>query len=349
MHTPRRLLAFAVATVSVGALAACGGTQASTPQEPASDKKITIYSGRSEKLIKPILEEFEKMSGIKVEVRYDDTAKLAAQLIEEGEKSKADLFFAQDAGGLGVVAKKGMFAALPTEVTSKVPTEYRATNDQWVGVTGRARVVVYNTDQVLDADLPKSVFDLKDPRWKGKIGIATANASFQSFITAIRVSQGEEAAREFLKNLKDNDVQIRANNGLIVEEVNAGKLALGLVNHYYVYEKAKEKGTSPDALKAKLHFVKGGDPGALVNVAGVGILKHAAKDPDVRKFLDYLLSPEGQKYFAEKTSEYPLISGVSIASGLPSIAELNPPKVDLNDLDSLQATIGLLKESGLVS
>ncbi|WP_018348990.1 iron ABC transporter substrate-binding protein [Longispora albida] len=350
MRTPR-VLAAAVTAVTALALAACGsgsGKEATAEPSPAGDGKITIYSGRTEKLIKPLIENFEKASGVKVEVRYDDTAKLAAQLLEEGGKTKADLYFAQDAGGLGAVAKAGLFAALPKDVTSKVPAEYRAANDQWVGVTGRSRVLVYNSDLVQAADLPKTVFDLKDPRWKGKIGIAPTNGSFQSFVTAIRVSQGDDAAKAFLKNLKDNDVQSRSGNALIVEDVNSGKLAAGLVNHYYVYEKAKEKGTTPDGLKAKLHFFRGGDPGALVNVAGVGVLKQAAKDPDVRKFVDYLLSADGQKYFAEQTYEYPLVAGVATAPGLPSLKDLNPPKVDLNDLDSLQQTIAIIKGSGLV-
>jgi iron(III) transport system substrate-binding protein len=330
-------------------LAGCGdragGAGSRTTQ--SSDKKITVYSGRSESLIKPLLEEFQRASGVTVEVRYADTAQLAAQLTEEGERTKADVFFAQDAGALGAVSRKGLFSPLPAEVTNKVPAEYRAEDGTWVGVTGRARVLVYNADLVPAADLPTSVYQLTDPKWRNKVGIAPTNASFQAFITAIRVSDGDARAREFLAGLKANGAQVRANNGLIVEDVNAGKLAVGLVNHYYLYEKAKEKGTSADALKARNHFFRGGDPGALVNVAGIGVLKAAASDPDVRGFVDYLLGADGQTYFATKTNEYPLIAGVPTAPGLPPIGSLDPPQIDLNDLDRLEETIKLIKEAGL--
>ncbi|HLL67307.1 MAG TPA: iron ABC transporter substrate-binding protein [Micromonosporaceae bacterium] len=344
-----------VAVLAAGLLAlgsaGCSGSDSDEPAagagSPASDKKITLYSGRSEKLVKPLLEQFTKDTGVSVEARYADTAQLAAQLQEEGDKSRADVFFAQDAGALGAVSKKGLFAPLPNELIGKVPTEYRSKDGTWVGVTGRSRVLVYNSDLVPAAELPKSVFELTDPKWNGKVGIAPTNASFQAFVTAIRVAQGDQKAKDFLAGLKANGVQIRPNNGAIVEDVNNGKLSVGLVNHYYVYEKSKEKGVAVDALKVKLHFFPDGDPGALVNVAGIGVLKPSAADPDVKTFTDYLLGAAAQKYFAESTYEYPLIAGVPTAPGLPPIAGLNPPDVDLNNLDTLAQTVATIKEAGL--
>ncbi|HCT79450.1 MAG TPA: iron ABC transporter substrate-binding protein [Micromonosporaceae bacterium] len=348
METPmRKLLAStALALVALSATA-CANDTKPADTAPQSDKKITVYSGRSESLIKPLLENFKTASGITVEVRYGDTAAMAAQLLEEGDKSPADLFFAQDAGALGAVAKKGLFSKLPADVLSKVPTAYQAKTGEWVGVTGRSRVLVYNSDLVTKDQLPKSVLELTDPKWKGKVGIAPTNGSFQAFVTALRVQQGEAKAKEFLTGLKANEAQIRPNNGQIVADVNSGKLSVGLVNHYYVYEKAKADGTTADKLKAQLHFFPEGDIGALVNVAGLGIMKKAEKDPDVKVFVDYLLGTEGQKYFAEKTYEYPLIAGVATAPNLPELKALKVPSVDLNDLDTLKATTDLIKETGL--
>jgi iron(III) transport system substrate-binding protein len=341
------VLALAAAGASTLTLAACGDDPAGSGATPGSDKKITVYSGRSESLIKPVLDTFTQATGITVQARYGDTAQMAAQLLEEGERSAADVFIAQDAGALGAVAKKGLLAALPDELLATVPAQYRARSGQWVGVTGRARVLVYNPDLVAAADLPRSVFDLTGPRWRGKLGIAPTNGSFQAFVTAIRVDRGDAKATEFLKGLKANGAQIRPNNDQIVLEVADGKLPAGLVNHYYVHEIAKERGVTPDSMKAKLHFFAAGDPGNLVNVSGAGVLSRSARDPDARALINYLLGTRAQTHFATEVWEYPLVSGVAAAPGLPAFTELKPPAIDLNDLDSLEQTVAVIKGSGL--
>lgn len=328
-----------------GAAAACGGDEFDSGDP--GDKTITVYSGRSESLVAPVLEKFEQQSGMTVKVRYGSTAQMAAQIEEEGDKSPADIFFAQDAGALGAVAKRGLFAPLPSDVLAKVPTNYQARSGEWVGVTGRSRVFAYNVDMVPRADLPKSVFDLTGPQWNGKVGVAPTNGSFQAFVTALRVQHGDAKAKEFLTGLKANGALIRESNIQIVQEINDGKLPTGLVNHYYVFEQAKEKGITADQMKAKLHFFTGGDTGALVNVAGVGVLKKAATDPDAKALIDYLLSTEGQTYFADETFEYPLVAGVPTAPGLPALDSLAAPKIDLNDLDTLDETVKMIKEAGL--
>lgn len=345
----KRAAALAMAGLLTLGLPACGADgQADAAAEPESDKKITLYSGREEKLVKPLLEKFEKATGITVEARYGDTALMAAQLLEEGDRSPADVFLAQDAGALGAVTKRELFAALPAEVLDRVAPAYRAPGGQWVGVTGRSRVLVYNADQVTAAELPASVFDLTGPAWKGKVGLAPTNGSFQAFVTALRVQHGDERTKEFLAGLAANQPQIREKNGAIVDDVNAGKIAAGLVNHYYVYQKAKEAGVGVEAMKAKLRFFPDGDTGALVNVSGMGLLTGAGNDPDAKAFVGYLLGRQAQTYFAEETYEYPLVAGVATAPGLPALTSLEVPKIDLNDLDTLEATVAMIKESGLV-
>ncbi len=349
MHPSR--FKVALTTVLGGVLlvgvAACGDDGAADTASAPNDKKITVYSGRNEALVKPLLEKFTQQTGIAVNARYGSTAQMAAQLVEEGDRSPAEVFLAQDAGALGAVNKKGMFAALPAEVTAKVPAAYRAKDGKWVGVTARSRVLAYNPTLVQQADLPKSVFELTDPKWKGKVAIAPTNASFQAFVTAVRVQHGEAKAKEFFAALKANDVQIRDNNIAIVEDVDAGKVPLGLVNHYYLGEIAEERGTTADKLNAKLHFFAPGDSGAMVNVSGVGVLNRSATDTDVRALIDYLLGTEAQTYFAEQTFEYPVVSGAPAPAYVPALADLKVPAIDLNDLGTLEASIALIKEAGL--
>lgn len=345
---PRASLA-AIATVAALGLAACGNTAAPSASDTASaeaENAITLYSGRNENLVQPIIDKFTAETGIPVNVRYDSTAAMAAQLLEEGERSPADIFLAQDAGALGAVSDAGLFEALPKTVLDEVPEAYRDTDGEWVGVTARARVLVYNKDLVSEADLPASVEQLNDPKHKGQLGVAPTNASFQSFVTALRVLKGEEAAKQYLADLAANDPQIREGNAVIVADVNDGKIPFGLVNHYYMYELAQERGVAPAELNVANHFFPGGDAGSLVNVSGAGLIKHSDND-DAARLLEYLLSAEGQTYFAEGTHEYPLVDGIAGPEGLPALSELEVPPVNLNDLKDLQTTIQMITEAGL--
>jgi len=333
----------ALSAVLLTGMAACGGDPASEP----ADKTIVLYSGRNEALVKPLFDKFTQKTGITIQARYGSTAQMAAQLAEEGEKSPAEAFLSQDAGGLGAVNKKGLLAPLPAELTGKVPATYRAKDGNWVGVTARSRVLVYNASLVKKEELPSSVFDLTEPEWKGKVAIAPTNGSFQAFVTAVRVQHGEDKAKEFFTALKANDAQIRENNIAIVEDVDAGRIPVGLVNHYYLGEIAKERGTTPEKLNAKLHFFSPGDSGGMVNVSGIGVLNRSASDSDVRALVEYLLGAEAQTYFAGQTFEYPVVSGAPAPAYVPPLADLKVPAIDLNDLETLEASIALIKATGL--
>lgn len=306
---------------------------------------VTIYSGRNEKLIGDMIAQFERATGIDAEVRYGDTAELAATILEEGDKSPADLFWAQDAGALGAVAREDRLTALPDDLLQRVDARFRSKQGLWAGTSGRARVLVYNTEQLTEADLPASVFDLTDSKWKGKIGWAPTNGSFQSFVTAMRVLRGDDAARAWLEGIKANEPVTFEGNSPIVRAVGAGEIAVGLVNHYYLYEIKAEEG---EDFPAANHFFAPGDPGNLVNVAGVGILRTAKHAEQALRFADYLLSREGQAYFAERTSEYPLIEGVKPRADLVPLDEIQSPEIDLSDLADLQGTLQLLTEVGVI-
>lgn len=324
--------------------AACGAEEAPAAGD---DNVITVYSGRNENLVGPLIERFEAETGITVEVRYGNTAQMAAQLLEEGERTPADVFLAQDAGALGAVAKAGLFAPLPDEVRQQVPPAYQAAGGEWVGVTGRSRVLVYNPEAVAEDELPASVFELTEPHWRGRVGLAPTNASFQAFITAIRVNHGDDVAADWLAGMAANDPQIRENNVQILTDVAEGRLDAGLINHYYLHEQAAEAGVPVDEFNARNYRFPDGDIGAMVNISGVGVLKNAAEDPDALAFVDYLLSEAGQTYFTEETSEYPVVAGVAPPAGLEPLSELVIPDVNLNDLDTLEETITMITEAGL--
>ena len=336
----------ALAVASAIALAACGGgpQPAASPGDPAGP--LTVYSGRSEALVAPVIEQFEGATGIDVAVRYADSGQLAAQIVEEGERSPADVFVAQDAGALGAVSSAGLAAELPADLLGRVPQAYRAEDGTWVGVSGRARVVVYDPRQVGENEVPASVLDLTDPRWAGEVGIAPANASFQSFVTAMRVLEGTEVTREWLEGLVTDGVEIFEGNTPILDGVDNGVVQAGLINHYYWYRKVAEAGL--DAVPSRLAFLPGGDPGSLVNVAGAQVLAGADRPEEAEALLAFLLSEDAQRYFAEETFEYPLVAGVEPAADLPPLSSLEPPDIDLSDLESLDETVALLEEVGLL-
>jgi iron(III) transport system substrate-binding protein len=210
-------------------------TGCSSSDEQATDvTEITVYSGRSEEFIAPFFAQWEAQSGIKLNVRYGDSAELAAQILEEGSNSPADLFLSQDAGSLGAVAEAGLFTQLSAEIASAIPATYVAANRNWVGITGRARVFAYAPDRV--KVLPQSVTDLTKSEYKNQIGIAPTNASFQAFLTALIENKGADFAKNWLKALQANGVKIYAKNSAIVEAIDKGEISIGLVNHYYIWE-----------------------------------------------------------------------------------------------------------------
>jgi iron(III) transport system substrate-binding protein len=303
---------------------------------------LTVYSGRSEELVGDVLARFQETTGIELDVRYGDTAELAAQIINEGDRTPADVYFGQDAGALGALQAEGRFATLPDEVVDLVEPAFASTTGEWVGVTGRVRVLAYNTDTLSEDEVPDSVLDLTDPAWAGRVSWAPTNGSFQAFVTALRVTEGEDVARDWLEGMLANDVQVFENNASQVEAVGRGEVDVALVNHYYLFRFTAE---DPDFPVANKYLP--GDIGGLVNVAGVGILEATDQPDAAEQFVRYLLSDEVQDHFGTETNEkeFPAVQGIE-ADGLPTIEELDPPAIDLSDLEDLQGTLTLLQETG---
>jgi iron(III) transport system substrate-binding protein len=319
--------------------AGCGGGD----EAGSGDGPITVYSGREEELVAPLFERFTEETGIEVDVRYGDSAELAATIAEEGGNSPADVFFAQDPGSLGSIEEQ--LGKLPSNLLERVPERFRDGDGRWVGTSGRARVIVFNTDELSDDEVPDSVFDLTHPEWKGRVGIAPTNASFQAFVTAMRMTEGADRTKRWLEDLQENDAQTYERNTPIVEAVASGEIDLGLVNHYYL---ALVKEENPDAA-VENKFLPGDDPGALVSTAGVAVLESSDGQEAAERFVEYLLSEEGQRFYAEEAeeAEYPLVEGIEPKAGLPALDSLQGPDVELDSFgEELEATLELLNETG---
>jgi iron(III) transport system substrate-binding protein len=338
----RRALFLLVALAAL-ALPACGGDDESS----SGSDRVTVYSGREEKLVGGLFEQFEKDTGVKVEVRYGDSAELAATLSEEGDNSPSDVFFSQDAGALGAVAERGLFSTLPKSLSDRVDERFRDEKGRWVGVSGRARVLAYNPELIKKEELPASVFDLTDSRWKGKLGFPPTNASFQAFVSAMRLEVGDDRTREWLEGIKKNDPKFYESNDLTATAIAKGELTVGLVNHYYKYEVEEELGDVP----LEVHFFKSGDPGSLVNAAGIGLLEAGDHGEAARRLADYLLSVPAQRYFAEKTAEYPLAADVHPRPDLRPLDSIHGPAgVKLGQLGpELPSTLKMIEEAGLTN
>ena len=314
-------------------LAACG----------SDGDVLTIYSGRQLDLIGPILDRFADERGIDIEVRDGTTAELALLIEEEGDRSPADVFLAQSPGAVAYLDGLGRLTELPAAALDAVPEDDRAPDGQWVGLTGRVRTLVYNPDLIAEADLPGSVLDLTDPRYDGLLAVAPPNASFQDFVTGLRAELGDDGTAQFLAGLAGNDVETFPNNVAILDAVNRGEVAMGLINHYYWFEHAEEDPEQP----SRLHFFDDGDLGSMLLVSTASVVD-TADDPELAADLvEFLLGEEAQTYFATETLEYPLAAGVEPVEGLFPLTDIVSARLDFATLGSLEETIALIDESGL--
>jgi iron(III) transport system substrate-binding protein len=337
-HPARRIVAGLTLMAAVALIVSACGPRGS------GGSSLTVYSGRVEPLVGPILERFARETGTDVKVRYGDTAELAAAILEEGNNSPADVYFAQDAGALGAVANRVQLLKLPDATLNKVEARYRSPKGEWVGISGRARVVAYNPQRMQESQLPDSVLGFTDPRWRGRIGWAPSNGSFQAFVTALRHTEGEDATRRWLEGIRANDAKRYSNNIAIVQAVASGEIDVGLVNHYYLFALRKDQGS----ISAANYHPRDGKVGAMINVAGVGILASSKNQDTARKFVDFLLSEEAQRFFTTETFEYPLIPNVPLPEGAVPLSQIKSPNIDLSSLSDLDDTLRLLRETGVL-
>lgn len=331
--SPLGLVTIALSFLLVAA--ACGSSD---------DATVTIYSGRTENLIGPILEDFTAETGINVEVRYDQSSNLALLIQEEGDQTPADVFLSQSPGAVDFLDGAGRLATLPDDLLGLVSDSVRDNDGRWVGFSGRQRVLVYNQDLVAEGDLPSSVLELTDAAWQGRIGIAPSNGSFQDFVTGMRGQIGDEATQAWLEGLAANDVQAYPNNNAIVAAVGRGEVDAGLVNHYYNFRFIDEDANHP----GRNHQFAQDDPGSLLIVTGAAIIAGTEHADEAAQLIEWLLQEDAQRYFADETFEYPLASGIEPSGNLPAAEFAGVGGLDLSSLEGgLERTQELISEAGL--
>lgn len=353
----------ALSAVAALALTACGGssdpdpaatdstpTADTTTEAPAEGGPVVIYSARGEDQVTELVEKFTAETGIDVEVFYGDDFGTGKVLLEaETDNVEADVYWSQEAGSLAVLSGAGVTQPLPAEIVGLVNPAFSSPDGDWVGLTGRIRVFAYNSELIDEADVPDNIAAFTDPEWAGRIEVPPTNATFQAFVTALRQVEGEEGAKEWLEGLAANlpDGARPGNNRDTLQLVEDGEVEVGLINHYYLYQRAAAEEGGLDSLKTRNKIAAVGDLGSMVNVTGVAAL---SDNPNALTFIEYLLSEEAQNWFAETSYEYPLIPGAVAPEGLPPLedfVEVNE-RFNLNQLSDLEATEELLREVGLL-
>lgn len=332
----RRALAAAVlAALAAIVLGACS---------PGRDA-LTIYSGRDEALVGPLLEQFSEETGIPIDVRYADSADLALLIAEEGDNSPADVFFSQTPGAVGFLDERGVLAELPSALLGKVASKFEAADGRWIGLTARQRVLVYNKKIVDSDELPESAFDVTTPEYAGEVALAPTNGSFQDFVSAMALLEGEDTAQQWLDDMASGGAPTYADNNSIVDAVARGEVPMGLVNHYYNYRFLEEDPLLP----SRNYVFPDGDIGSLLIASTVSVMESSDQPENARKFVEFLLTDEAQSYFAEETFEYPLVSGVAPSPELPPLDTLSAPDFDIDRLGGeLGKTTEMIAESGLL-
>jgi iron(III) transport system substrate-binding protein len=331
-----------VALLSLAALAlsACGssGTQ--------SDRAITLYNGQHEQTTAALVAAFEKQTGIKVNVRTGDEAELGNQIMQEGSSSPADVFYTENTPVLEALRERGLLAAVTPSTLTAIPSRYDSAQGDWVGVSARVSVLVYNTSAIEPSQLPNSILELAEPKWKGKLGFAPSETDFQPLITSIVKFDGDATAERWLKGLQANS-KIYPDNETVVAQVNNGESAVGLINHYYWFRLRAEIGAS--AMHSALHYYAAGDPGDLVNVSGAAVLKSSSHQAAAQKLLAFLVSHTGQETIAHSHSyEYPLRPGVAPAPELRPFAQIKPPPLTPAELGDGSKALALEQKLGLL-
>jgi iron(III) transport system substrate-binding protein len=335
MSLTRSAVGLAVLSLGLPLLAACG------EDEP----KLVIYNAQHEQLLEEIAPAFEKETGIEVELRHGKDLELSNQLVQEGDASDADVFLTENSPAMSQVENEGLFEELPDSILEVIPEQYRPASGLWTGFVARSTVLVYNTDLVDESELPGSILDLADPEWAGRLTFAPSGADFQAIVAAILELEGEDATRAWLEGIKENGT-VSDNNLVALEAVDSGESEVGIIYHYYWERDRAEGGDVHDS--SAQHYFTDGDPGAFLSVSGAGVLESSDMKDEAEEFVEFLVGEQGQQILADSYAlEYPLNPEVSLEQDVKPFDELEPPMVDVSDLDS-EAVVDMLTEVGFL-
>nr|WP_238338450.1 iron ABC transporter substrate-binding protein [Pedococcus badiiscoriae] len=327
------------------ALTACGGGSSLEAGKNLDPTKLTIYSAQHQNLTEAWAKKFQEASGITVQIRYGSDSSMAAQIVQEGAKSPADVFLTENSPAMTTVQNAGLLAKVDDATISQVGADYAPSTHQWVGIAARSTVLVYNPSKISAAELPTSIMDLQDPKWKGRWGAAAGGADFQAIVSAILETQGQDKTAAWLKGLKDG-AQIYQNNIAVMKAVNAGQVPVGIMYHYYWYR--DQALTKAGSKNTKLLYFRHQDPGAFVSVSGGAVLKSSKQAAKAQKFLAFVTSKTGQTILATSDAkEYAVGKGVASDKALEPLATLDAPHVDPFTLNGPKV-IELMTQAGIL-
>lgn len=306
---------------------------------------ITVYNAQHKELLAELAPVFTEQTGIEVKLRSGSDLELANQLVQEGSASPADVFLTENSPAMSLVESKGLLARLDTATLAQVPSQYQPDSGRWMGFTARSTVLVYNTDMIAEKDLPTSLLDLADPQWKGRISFSPTGADFQAIVSAVLDLKGEAATKAWLDGIKRNGIVYQGNN-VVLKEVNSGTVATGIIYHYYWSRDQEESGENSS--NSKLHYFGDQDPGAFLSISGAGVLTSSKHQADAQKFVKFLSGEAGQKVLANSYAlEYPLNPQVQLGRNVKPLAELDPPVVDVSELNS-RTVVSLMQDAGFL-
>jgi iron(III) transport system substrate-binding protein len=345
----RRNIVIGTTLVALVAIVAVVAASAGSSKKNASSSvTLTLYSGQHPETVSALVSAFTKQTGIKVTVRSDDEGVLAAQIIQEGSHSPADLFMTENSPPLEALQDRGLLAPVSAATLAKTSAKLSSPKKDWEGVSARVSTMVYNTSLLKPSQLPTSVLQLADPKWKGKLALAPGETDFQPIVTAVAAKYGKARAVAWLKGIRSNaSSHIYPDNEALVAQVNSGQVAFGVINHYYWFRLRDEIGKSKTHSAEK--FFAPRDPGYVIDVAGAGILSSSKHKPEAQKFLAFIVSKAGQEIIAHDESyEYPLGSGVVTAKPLVPFSSLKPDPITVAQLGDGALAIDLLREASLL-
>ena len=338
----RALAAIAATALACALLTACGGSSG------GSDDSITLFNGQHQQTTNELVAAFEKQTGIHVNVRSDDEDVLANQLALQGQNSPADVFFTENSPPLEFLAEKHLLSAVPSSTFGSIPSRYSSSQRDWIAVSGRVSVLVYNPSLIPASQLPTSVLQLADPKYKGKLALAPGETDFQPIVTSVLHAYGEARTLTWLRAIKANAAgHTLSDNEILVSDVNRGLVGFGLINQYYWYRLRSEIGAG--AVHSQIVHFAPHDPGYVIDVSGAAVLKSSKHQADAERFLAFLVSKKGQEIIAHSSSyEYPLLAGVKASSAETPFSQLQPNSISIGELGDGATAIKLLQRVGLL-
>ena len=326
-----------------GLLAACGaGASAS------SQGSITLYSGQHEQTTQSLIDAFEKQTGIQVNVRYDDEDTFTDEIVSEEAHPRADIFYTENSPPLDYLQEKGLLAHVDAATLAKTPSRFNSAQGDWLGISARVSVLIYNPSLISASKLPKTVLQLASPAYKGKLAFAAGETDFQPIVTSVAHTYGQARASSWLQGIKANaGAHVYPDNETIADEVNRGVVAFGIVNQYYWYRMGSELGAAN--VHSKIAYLAPHDPGYVLDVSGAAVLRSSIHQAAAQKFLAFLVSKQGQETIAQSASyEYPIASGVTTARPETPLAELQPNSITIPELGDGSTAIALMQQAGLL-